>query len=292
MYASYGGWFNKKVKGLPDPCHIAVDIQHVFSDTMPNVFIQCEPRCIMDHRNYLKDHYHRYDFILTYDTDILKYPNARPYIYGTTWIPRDYVPSISTKQARISNSAGTKSINGAPGHLLRQYIHHTQSKIKTFSGLPVTFYRSSKQQPHVKDYGGNPLIGDSKLVLFETYQFAIVIENSKQHGYFTEKIMDCLLTKTIPIYWGCPNIGDYFDTTGWIMIPDSDHLSDHLSDHPLSVLTSLDKDYYARYTEIIEANYNRAMLYTDIYENLSKAFGDVENDQLASQNGQPTDHCH
>jgi hypothetical protein len=62
----------------------------------------------------------------------------------------------------------------------------------------------------------------SKIEIFETYMFSIVIENSRQIHYFTEKIIDCLLTKTIPIYYGCPNISDYFDTSGWIILETRD----------------------------------------------------------------------
>ena len=42
------------------------------------------------------------------------------------------------------------------------------------------------------------------------YSYSIALENSSQQNYFTEKIIDCLLLWTIPIYWGCPNIGDFF----------------------------------------------------------------------------------
>lgn len=42
------------------------------------------------------------------------------------------------------------------------------------------------------------------------YKFSIAIENSSQENYFTEKINDCFLFLTLPIYWGCPNILKYF----------------------------------------------------------------------------------
>jgi hypothetical protein len=39
---------------------------------------------------------------------------------------------------------------------------------------------------------------------------SICIENSAQENYFTEKVIDCLLAWTMPLYWGCPNIGNFF----------------------------------------------------------------------------------
>lgn len=42
------------------------------------------------------------------------------------------------------------------------------------------------------------------------YKYSIVIENSSYEDYWTEKLADCFLTETYPIYYGCPNIHDYF----------------------------------------------------------------------------------
>lgn len=38
--------------------------------------------------------------------------------------------------------------------------------------------------------------------------------------YFTEKILDCFATGTIPIYLGTKNIGNYFDSNGIITYTD------------------------------------------------------------------------
>lgn len=50
--------------------------------------------------------------------------------------------------------------------------------------------------------------------------FHLCIENSRSRGYFTEKLMDCFRCKVVPIYWGDPNIGEVFDTSGMILIGD------------------------------------------------------------------------
>lgn len=46
----------------------------------------------------------------------------------------------------------------------------------------------------------------------------MVVENVRQRNYFSEKLIDALLTRTVPVYWGCPNIGDYFDSAGFVLI--------------------------------------------------------------------------
>lgn len=56
--------------------------------------------------------------------------------------------------------------------------------------------------------GYNPF-GDKWDVLAD-YKYHIVIENSSQNYYWTEKLSDCFLAETYPLYYGCTNLGDYF----------------------------------------------------------------------------------
>ena len=42
------------------------------------------------------------------------------------------------------------------------------------------------------------------------YKYHIVIENSREENYFTEKLMNSYLAETYPIYYGCSNIEDYY----------------------------------------------------------------------------------
>lgn len=52
------------------------------------------------------------------------------------------------------------------------------------------------------------------------HMFSVVIENGVQPGYFTEKLLNCFALGTIPIYYGCPTIGRYFNTKGIIQLND------------------------------------------------------------------------
>lgn len=42
------------------------------------------------------------------------------------------------------------------------------------------------------------------------YRYVLALENCEQKNYFTEKLVDAWLAWAMPIYWGCPNLGDYF----------------------------------------------------------------------------------
>lgn len=54
------------------------------------------------------------------------------------------------------------------------------------------------------------------------YKYSLAIENSSSPDYWTEKIADCFLAWTVPIYYGCVNIDKYFpkDSFIWIDIND------------------------------------------------------------------------
>lgn len=51
---------------------------------------------------------------------------------------------------------------------------------------------------------------DDKWDVLRPYRYHIVIENSSQPYYWTEKISDCFLAETFPFYYGCTNLSDYF----------------------------------------------------------------------------------
>lgn len=64
----------------------------------------------------------------------------------------------------------------------------------------------------------------NKNVALNSYRFSIGIENTAEKFYTTEKFTDCLLTNTIPIYFGSLNISEYYDSRGYIQLPDLDDL--------------------------------------------------------------------
>jgi hypothetical protein len=61
---------------------------------------------------------------------------------------------------------------------------------------------------------------ESKIDALKDYRFSVAMENSCVDTYFTEKILDCFLTGTIPIYWGTKKVFDVFDKSGIIWLKD------------------------------------------------------------------------
>lgn len=91
-------------------------------------------------------------------------------------------------------SAVTSNLAKTPGHIVRKH-----------------FLRSVAQLlPELKFYGrGHQFIPDKKDAL-APYRFHLVLENSTLDHYWTEKLADSYLYHSYPIYWGAPNIADYF----------------------------------------------------------------------------------
>jgi len=52
---------------------------------------------------------------------------------------------------------------------------------------------------------------DDKLAFLSNYKFTIAFENSNYPGYTTEKIVEPLLARSIPIYWGNPDVVQDFN---------------------------------------------------------------------------------
>ena len=79
------------------------------------------------------------------------------------------------------------------------------------------------------------------------YMFSIVIENTNCDKYYTEKITDCFMSKTIPIYWGTKKIIEDFNQDGIIFWNENFHPK------------NLNSDLYFSKIAAIEDNYNRVL---------------------------------
>lgn len=59
---------------------------------------------------------------------------------------------------------------------------------------------------------------EDKWNALEPYAFSLAIENTVADDYWTEKVADCFLAWTCPIYHGAPNLSDYFPSESFIPI--------------------------------------------------------------------------
>jgi len=104
-----------------------------------------------------------------------------------------------TKKTSIISS----NMNVFPGHLKRIEF--------------VSYLR--EQKPFEFDLFGrgiNPI--ENKWDALAPYKYSIAIENTKLSHYWTEKLADCFLAYTLPIYYGAEKLEEYFPADSFVRI--------------------------------------------------------------------------
>ena len=159
-----------------------------------------------------------------------------------TWLRNGDI-GLHDKTKTVSFIYSDKQWN--PGHRLR----HNFANVLREKNISVDHFGSGSNKPI-----------EFKIDALKDYRFSLVMENSVQDDYFTEKIIDCFLTGTIPIYWGTKNITKYFDENGIIMLP---HLNEWDFNFELAIelINSLDENYYNQRLTSITKNFNTAQKY-------------------------------
>ena len=89
--------------------------------------------------------------------------------------------------------------------------------------------------------GFNPIA--TKNLGIQDYRFSISMENGNYPLMYTEKITDCFALGTIPVYWGCKEIGEIFDTNGIIMLTNDFTVNELSVELYHSKLESIKKNY-------------------------------------------------
>lgn len=145
---------------------------------------------------WIEQHNRHFDYVLTFDKQLLdRGENFIFYPFGVTWIEGSE-PKKYEKTKLVSIIGSNKSMT--PGHEFRkQVINHCLQR-----GDVDVFGRGYNEIAKKED-GLND------------YMFSIVMENSQADWYFSEKLIDCFVTQTIPIYWGC-DLTKHFNTHGYI----------------------------------------------------------------------------
>lgn len=147
----------------------------------------------------LRFSYWRFFRILTFHKALLdRVPNARMFPFGSTWVP-NWRDVDTTKSKMTSLIASDK--RDTDGHKLRHAI-------------AAWCAASEARDVALLGRGYSPFAEKSDGLA--PYRFSVVIENTQQENYFSEKLVDAILCDTVPIYWGCPNLERFMDTRGII----------------------------------------------------------------------------
>lgn len=185
-----------------------------------------------------------FEKIFTYDKNLLLKSEKFVFIpIGGCWIDKQDI-RIYKKTKLVCTINSNKKIT-----TLHKFRHQIISSLK-----------------NVDLFGSGYEYVDKKIDILKDYMFCIVIENQQMDFLFTEKIIDCFVTGTIPIYKGCKSIGNFFNINGIITFETLEELE--------KILNNLSEDFYLSKINYLKENLDLAKKYLVaddlIYNNLKK----------------------
>lgn len=108
---------------------------------------------------------------------------------------------VINKQKKISVICSNQ--NWQPSHKLR---YNFVKKLKEYFGDTLDWYGNGINQV------------PEKWEAIAPYKYHIVLENRSDYNFITEKIFDSFLGGAFPIYWGAPNIDQFFPKKSFVSI--------------------------------------------------------------------------
>jgi len=147
--------------------------------------------------SWIETNLHKFDLILTFNKYLLdKYPEKCKFIHSVGFGTL-YNQGVHPKHKLCSHMVSDQKLS--QGHKLRWAIGEKYRE----------FFDVFKDGNSVWTEWKDPWINDC--------YFSVIVENSRESHYFSEKILECFRSGTVPIYWGCPTIGEFFDMEGIIV---------------------------------------------------------------------------
>lgn len=204
--------------------------------------------------NYRKDTWDKFKYILTWDDDLVDNKKFFKFFLPVPFeSPIQNSVPFSSKKLLVNITANKYSSDPDELYSARrktiQYFTKNYPHDFDLFGIkwnkPATLWQ--KRLPFlVEKYASYRGACGNKIETLSKYKFTLAYENmNNANGYITEKIFDALLAKTVPIYWGAENIGEYVSPKAFI------DRRDFKNDTELaSYLVTVNEE---KYTEMLEA---------------------------------------
>jgi len=214
-----------------------------------NIIVFYEPNEYFGKHDWVIQNKHLFNAILTWNDKVLNNCENAIYLpFGHTWLQPDQYEKNHTKEFKIAHLCG--ALLKSHGHQMRHEILARKDELK----VPTKFFHT---------YGDRSNIERARIdkeEIFSDSMFSVAIENFPHRGWFSEKILDCFLLKTIPIYWGCSNIDTFFNKDGIITFENPDDF--------IYVANQLTPQYYKSKKNAIEENWKLALQYVNYEKNI------------------------
>ena len=186
----------------------------------------------------------RFYRIMTKNHNLLNKINNGSFFYlGSTFIKN--FNQIDTNKSQLASIIASKNYK-LEGHKLRHSVIKEIHDLKLNISILGRGYKPFKN----KEDG------------LKSFMYSVIIENVKEKDYFTEKIVDSCLCNTVPIYWGAPNISDYFDHRGMIICSNESDI--------INALKTISIDDYQSKLKWIKKNKINAINHADLFVRASE----------------------
>lgn len=202
-------------------------------------------------QNYNSENYKKFKYIFTWDDTLvdnvkffkfyLPVPSQFPNITATPFEKKRLLVNISRNRfSKVRNELYT-----ARRESIKYFEKNYSNDFDLFGydwKKPSTYWQ--KLFPILKDkYPSYRGTVKNKWEVLPNYKFCLCYENlAGEKGQITEKIFDCLRSKTVPIYWGAENISNYIPPAVFI-----DRKSFRSNRYLAEFILKMNKDEYNRF---------------------------------------------
>ncbi len=199
------------------------------------------------HKGIEKD----FDAVFTYSETLLEtLPNAKFFPFcAQVWYYFDLAKQDKISILEDCLHYKTKNVSMMCSNKLMCPLHYVRHKFA---------YDSRREGVDIfGTFGGGKYI-KYKSDSLTSYRYQIVIENDIKPYYFTEKIMDCFASMTVPIYLGAAKIGKFFNPDGIIFINKDTDIS--------KIIKSCTEKEYLNRLPAVKDNYMRSKKYFNLWD--------------------------
>jgi len=233
------------------------------------IFVSTEPSSIS---YYGKAFVNQFKYLITnHKEDNLPHKNALRSHTGNVWMyGKDYDSLLKENTPhKKTKKISTICSNKQQGHTVHK----------------MRFNFTKKMEDEIKElerFGRGFKWIDTKAEAIDDYEFHVTIENHIEDNVWTEKLADAFLGYSVPIYYGCPNVYDYFPKDSLIQIDISN--MDKSIEEIKKIISNKD-EYKRRLPAVIEARrrvieeYNLLAMINKIVES-SKRYEFTPNEKI------------
>lgn len=253
---------------------------------------------VVSPKNYKLSNHYIFDYVITWNENLIdnkkyfkfNYPqmNINKPIHELNFSEKKFCTMVcSNKQSKIKNELYSKRLE------VINYFEFTSDQFD-FYGVgwldkpiflgyskfhrylkTIIWYANCKSIRNFKNYKGTIT---NKLEAISNYKFTISFENQKNlRGYVTEKIFDCLISGTVPIYLGSENISEIIPFKCFIDYRDFNSIQE-LVDYLRNIDERDYEDYLLQAKEFLKSDFFKIFTYSEQIRELNNYIDRFEDE--------------